>query len=500
VAGRLRLAVARLWHEGNSFNPVPVRLAQFQAREWTRGDVAMDLYKGTATELAAVIDFVQSRPEWDGRFLRCTSAPPGGPVAQADLDAICDEILQDLTAGPWDAVYLSLHGALLGTEDLSPDYTLLCRIRAVLGPDVPVAVSFDMHACLNPAIGDLVQVITGYRTYPHVDMYETARRALVLLEGCVHGASVPRASIHAVPMLPASHLMRTDDEGPMAELVALAAAEEQAPGLLDATIFGGFAYADSPHAHVSVSLCHEADADVSGASRRLGDAALARRDAFRADLPDAETGMQKALAALEGGMRWPIAILEPADNPLSGGIGDTTGLLSVLIEAAPDVPAVFCFFHDPALVAQAHELGEGAAITARLGGRIAPEFGPPVAFSGHVARLTDGRFTNAGPMERGMPVNLGRTAVLQQGQIKVVVAETCQGANDAAWCALHGIDLERTALFCVKAKNHFRAAFTSLCGAIIDVDTPGPAPADLRLLPYRHVPPDYIRFEPAKAS
>jgi microcystin degradation protein MlrC len=499
VAGRLRLAVARLWHEGNSFNPVPVRLAQFQAREWIRGDVAMDLYKGTATEMAAVVDFLRSRPEWDGQFLRCTSAPPGGPVAQADLDTICEEILQDLTNGPWDGVYLSLHGALLGTADLCPDHTLLRNVRAALGPDIPVAVSFDMHACLNPEIGDLVQVLTGYRTYPHVDMYETAQRALVLLESCVHGACTPRASLHAVPMLPTSHLMRTD-EGPMAELVALAGAEEQAPGLLDATVFGGFAYADSPHAHATVSLCHEAGTDVSGAARRLGDAALSRRDAFRADLPNPETGLEKALTMIEGGTRWPVAILEPADNPLSGGIGDTTGLLRALIEVAPDVPAVFCFFHDPDLVAHAHGLGEGAAITAQLGGRIAPKFGPPVAFSGRVVRLTEGRFTNAGPMERGMPVNLGRTAVLQQGQLKVVVAETCQSANDTAWCTLHGIDLERTALFCVKAKNHFRAAFSALCGAIIDVDTPGPAPADLRLLPYRHVPPDYIHFEPAGAS
>jgi microcystin degradation protein MlrC len=364
---------------------------------------------------------------------------------------------------------------------------------------VPVAVSFDMHACLNPAIGDLVQVLTGYRTYPHVDMYETAQRALVLLERCLRGECRPRVSLHTVPMLPASHFMRTD-AGPMAELVALAAAEEQAPGLLDATVFGGFAYADSPHAHATVSLCHERWADVSGAARRLSHAAFSRREAFRADLPDAEAGLAKALELLRRGTRWPIAILEPADNPLSGGLGDTTGLLVALIETTPDLPAVFCFFHDPTLVALAHGLGEGAAITAQLGGRIAPEFGPPVAFSGHVQRLTDGHFTNAGPMERGMPVNLGRTAVLQHGAIKVVIAETCQSANDAAWCALHDIDLDRTALFCVKAKNHFRAAFSGLCGAIIDVDTPGPAPADLRLLPYRHVPRDYIHFEPARAS
>ena len=489
---RTRLAIARLWHESNSFNPVPVRLAQFRAREWIKGTQEAEDYAATATEMGAVLAFLQARPDWDGHFLRCTSAPPGGHVAQADLDTIIDEIVADLEAQPWDAVYLSLHGAVLGADDISPDTTLLRRVRAAVGPDVPVAVSFDMHACLNPEIADDIDILTGYRTYPHIDMDRAAGRALALLERTVAGDIRPMVSLRPVPMLPLSHRMRTDD-GPMAELVALADAEARAPEMHEATLFGGFAYADSPHAHATVSLCHERGAGAAGpAIARLCEAMLERRAAFHAELPDAGSGLAQALQRLEGGARWPVAVVEPADNPLSGGLGDTTGLFRALVERGIDLPAVFCFFHDPELVDRLHALGTGAHVSVRLGGRVAPEFGPPVPFEGRITRLTDGRFANSGPMERGMPVDLGRTAVMQNGALKVVISESCQSANDPGWCDLHGIDLAQTALFCVKAKNHFRAAFGALCGAIIEVETPGPAPTDLTRLPFTRVPPEYL--------
>lgn len=488
---RHRLAVARLWYEANSFNPVPGTLAAFQAREWLRGEAAFAQYAGTATEMGAAVDFLRARPDWQGQFLRCTSAVPGGVVAQVDLDAIIEEIVAGVAAGSWDAVYLSLHGALIGSNDDSPDHTLLAAVRAAVGPDIPIAASFDMHACLDPRIAPLLDVMTGYRTYPHVDMYETAARALALLERRLAGEIDPRVSLRPVPMLPPSHEMRTD-AGPMADLVAQTRAREGRDGIHDATVFGGFAYADTEHARTTICLCHERRADVSGPLDQLAAAALARHADFLSDLPTPEAGIARAMALLDDGTRWPVAVVDPADNPLSGGVGDTTALLAALIESGTDLPAVFCFFHDPALVARAHDLGAGAPIEARLGGRLDPGFGAPVAFSGIVERLTDGRFVNRGPMERGMPVALGRSAVLRAGALRVVICETCQSANDPGWCDLHGIDLGATALFCVKAKNHFRAGFAPLCGAIVTVDAPGPAPANLGLLTYRKVPGHFL--------
>jgi microcystin degradation protein MlrC len=279
----------------------------------------------------------------------------------------------------------------------------------------------------------------------------------------------------------------------MRELVDLASLEERAEGLVDVTLFGGFAYADTPHTHATVAITHDTAFDPAPVAARLADAFVARRDAFGIGLPDARAALNDAIRALDAGAAWPIAIVDPADNPLSGGIGDTTEQFRVLTKLAPSYPTVFCFFYDPALVARAHGLGVGAEISCQLGGRITEYYGAPVPFEGVVQRLTDGRFRNRGPMERGREINLGRTAVLRSGEMQVVISETCQSANDPAWCDLHGIDLSKVALFCVKAKNHFRAGFEEHCAKIVDIDCPGPAPVDLTRLPYRHVPDQYLR-------
>ena len=128
----------------------------------------------------------------------------------------------------------------------------------------------------------------------------------------------------------------------------------------------------------------------------------------------------------------------------------------------------------------------------RLGGRLTADFGAPLEVVARVARLTGGRFVNRGPMERGLPVDLGPTAVLDVQGIEVIVTSACVAPNDPSYFALHGIDPARPGLLCVKAKNHFRAAFAETFAAILDVDTPGPAALDLARLPFRHLPPERL--------
>lgn len=491
-----RLAIARLWHEASAFSPIPTGLDRFHLREWQAGPKARDVFRGTATEMGAAVAFLEANPSWDGTFLRCTSAMPGGPVEQAALDAIIHEIVQGISDGPWDAVYISLHGAIAGTEDLGPDYTLLERVRAAVGPHVPVAVTFDMHACLDPRIAECADIIVGYKTYPHVDMAQTAAKALGLLDRMARGGERLKSLILPVPMLPLSHAMRTAGD-PMGALVRLAAETETARGLQDITVFGGFAYADTPWTSSSVTVCYRDEGEASGldahAAAREVAAELKRRHAdFLSTLPDAARGLQHARDLLDRGTPWPVAVLENADNPLSGGACDTPGLFQALVDMRPPWPALFASFYDPELVARAHAAGPGTTLHVTLGGRLSDAFGPPVAFEGEIVRLTDGRFSNTGPMEYGRPEAIGRTVLLRSGNISVVVGETPQSVNDPAWCALHGIDLGDIALFCAKAKNHFRASFEHLCGAIVDVETPGPAPTDLTRLPYRHVPPRFL--------
>ena len=496
-----RLAIARMSHEGNSFNPVLTGLQAFERREWVAGEAARAFYRGTRSELGAAVDFLEARPDWHGTFLRCAAAPPGGPVESALLGDIRDEILDRLAGQAWDGVYLSLHGAMIGADEASADLDLIAAVRTEIGT-APLAVSFDLHANLDPALARHADIVLGYKTYPHVDTYETGAKALGLLERRARGEIAPVSRIVPIDAVLPSFNMRTAEgpgAGPMAEVEAEARRLEAAPGLLDVTPFGGFAYADVAHAGASVSVCADGDGGLAErAAQTLSRFFRARRDAFPVALPGPEAALRGALAAGRGG---PVAVLEPADNPLSGGLGDTPGLFRALLAARPrldpSLPLAFAFFWDPDLVARARAAGVGADLRCRLGGRLTADFGAPVEAAARVARLTEGRFVNRGPMERGLPVDLGPTAVLNvasggSGGIEIIVTSACAAPNDPAYFALHGIDPARLGLLCVKAKNHFRAAFAETFAAILDVDTSGPAALDLARLPFRHVPPERL--------
>lgn len=477
------IAIARLWFEGNSFTPVSTPKSAFESREWVAGPQALARYAGTATELGAVGAFLGVRPAWRATVLRCAGAQPGGPMADDAMAAWREEVEAGLKAQRFDGVYLSLHGACVTESDPEADATIVARIRSIVGKSVPITASFDFHANMAPEMARWLDGASAYRTYPHVDMDRAALRALALLERAIGGA--PRAVGHIAkrPMVLHSFHMR-DADGPMAEVWAEAAAAERAP-ILDASIFGGFAWGDSPYAGPSAMAWGEDATAARDLAERLADAIAARRARFLVVLPDAATALRQALAAPPG----LVALLDPADNPLSGGIADTPGLLRTLVDAKLDIPAVFASLHDPASVAAAHEASVGATITRWLGGQVTEQFGKPVIAEVEVERLTDGVFVNDGPMERGAPVALGRSCVLRLGSLRIICTERKEAAVDPAFFRLHGIDLGATRLLANKAKNHFRAAFAERCSAILECDVPGPAALDLAALPFRHVPP-----------
>jgi microcystin degradation protein MlrC len=479
-----KLAVARLWYEGNSFSPIPTGLPVFEAREFFEGNAAKDFYRGTKTEIGAVVDFAERTRDWKVEFLLCAAAPPGGIMTQDAFATIRDTILDGLGRDQWDAVYLSLHGATVTESTPTPELELLQAVRHVIGR-TPLAVTFDLHANLGPAMIDLLDIAVGYKTYPHIDMAEVGARAVALAVETVEGRIRPVCALAKVPAILTSFNMRTTD-GPMKELAELAGEWRRRDGILDASVFGGFAYGDSPFAGASALVTADGERALAvDAAQELAHEIEARRDRFTATLPTAAEGIAKALASPGNG---PVAVVDPADNPLSGGIGDTPALFRAVLDAKPKVPTVFGFFFDPALVARAHREGEGATLDAKLGGRITDAFGAPIGVKARVLKLTDGKFRNLGPMEHNLPVDLGKTALLEVKGIQVIVTERCQTPNDPGYFVLHGIDLAKVGLLCVKAKNHFRAGFTPLTRAIIDVDCPGPAASNLRHYRFRHAP------------
>ena len=483
-----KLAVARLWYEGNSFSPSVTGLDIFQTRDWGIGESARALYRGTTTEIGAVLAFEAAHPDWEVTYLRCAAAPPGGPVADDAFEAIRDEIVAGLAHETWEAVYLSLHGAMITVSNPIPELDLLRAVRDVIG-GTPLAVSFDLHANLSEAMLDEIDIATGYKTYPHVDKDTIATQALTCLAAMVKGRVKPTGAIAKVPAIYTSFNMRTTD-GPMAEMARLAEDWRAQPGVLEAAVFGGFAYGDSPFAGPSAMVFTDNDPVLAQrAAETLAAEMGARKSRFDIKPPSPSDAIAQALAT--PGDK-PAAVTDPADNPLSGGIGDTPGLLRALLAAKPDVPSVFGFFWDPDLVARAKAAGIGVTIDAQFGGRVSDKFGAPIFARAQVLALTDGRFRNIGPYDHHLEVDVGATAMFDVEGIRVIVSSGCQTPNDPAYFALHGIDLAQVGLLCVKAKNHFRAGFTSLTRCIVECDAPGPAGVSLEHYDFRHAPRELL--------
>lgn len=486
----MKIGIARLWHEANSFSSTLVGREEFMAREWLYGSDALQRYRNTATELGGALDWAASREDVSFVVSRCASAPPGGPVDQAVMDEIIDEIVDDPCLADVDGLYLSLHGACSSTEDLSPETTLVCRLRQRF-PELPIAASFDMHCCPTEALVSALNVATVYRTYPHVDMDRTAWRALDLLAmNVTEGVPSQVIMVTTNRVLP-SFNMRTEGEGPMGAIEALALELERGSGkeALGVYPFASFAYADLPATDSGALVTTMSPSQGRRIGEILAEAMYARRTAFRPALPAVDEVLSQR--PWEGGRR--VAVLDPGDNPLSGGMADTPGLLEAALRHDLPEGTVLAFYHDPALVDRFHNEGPGARLSVELGGRHGRRFGPPMRCDVEVVALTDGRFVNTGPMERGIMVDLGPTAVVRIGPLCILITSICQSPNDSEYFRLHGIDPEAIPLLLAKAKNHFRAALGHYFDEIIQVDIPGPAMADISKLSFRHLPQE--RFE-----
>ncbi|WP_459616202.1 M81 family metallopeptidase [Bordetella sp. 2513F-2] len=489
---RRRMAVARLWFEGNAFSPMPTGMAQFEQYEWRQGQEALEAMRGTATELGAVAAFAEAHPEWEVVVLRCAAALPSGPIDPEVIERYAADIEAGLRAGMdqggWDAVYLSLHGAAIAAGRDTPELDIALMIRGLL-PDVPLGASFDLHGNMPAEWAQVLDYASVYRTHPHVDMAETAERVLAGLLQCAAGQLQTRRVVLNEGVILPSINMRTVG-GPMAELER-AAREATVQDVLEVGVFGGFPYSDTPATGASVFVVSDAAGDPDGvqalaAARKVMQRVHDLADEFRATLPGPDEVVAQALAHAQPGL---VAVTESSDNPLSGGGGDTPGLLRAMLQARPQVPCLFASFADPGIVQAARQAGVGGVLAVTLGGRHGAEFGQPVPARVVVERLTDGNFRNTGPMQRGVQRSCGGSVLLRfEGlpDARVIVTERVVAGDDPGFYALHGIDPAALRLLCVKAKNHFRAAFAPLCARIIDCDTPGPACLDLSLLPFRH--------------
>lgn len=494
-----RVAVGGFQHETNTFAPVKADFEKFsRADGWPALICGADLLPGidgVHLPITGAVEVLKDAGHDLAPLLWC-SATPSAHVTEDAFERVAAMFLEDLkAAGPLDGIYLDLHGAMV-TEHLEDgEGELLRRIRALVGPDLPITVSLDLHANVTPEMVEHADILEIYRTYPHVDMGETGARAAQALNALLNGASKPKKAFRQASFLIPLNWGCTYMD-PAKSLY-----ENVLPGLLngDASVLGlsfacGFALADIEHAGASVVAYGETQEATDQAADAMITAVNANEAGFGGPIYPAvevvELAKRQSVRASK-----PIVIADTQDNPGGGGPGDTTGMLRALVEGGA-TGAVLAMLIDPVSAEKAHSAGEGAQVTLSLGGREFPGDEPYVRDCIVVA-LGDGVFTGTGPMWGGARFQLGKMALVETGGVKVILASKAMQAGDTAMIRHLGLEPSDLPILVLKSSVHFRADFQPLAEDVLVGAAPGPVYADPAKLTFTRLRPG-VRLSPGR--
>ena len=489
-APQRRIALAGFVHESNSFAPSPADMAAFvQGGGYlplSRGDEIIRRAKGVNLPVAGMIDHAR-QVGWQLLPLIWAGAVPSAPVTPECYRAIMQELLAGLRdLGPVDGVLLDLHGAMVAEHAPDGEGELLARIREVVGPDVPVAAALDLHGNITAQMVQHADVMVGFRTYPHVDMAETGRRAAAELERLIAGRPSFKAFRQADYLIPIA--WQATSVQPAAGLYDQIAAAD-AEGAC-ASLFMGFPAADFADCRPSVIAYADSQAKADRIATDIAAALAGAEAAFAGRCYTPEDGVAEAMRASQG----PVILVDTQDNPGAGGNSDTMGMLRALI-AADARDAAIGLIVDPAAAAAAHVAGVGAEIELALGGRSGIAGDAPLQARFVVEALSDGRCHATGPYFGGAQLRLGPSAALRIGGVRIALTSEKAQLADRQMFRFLGIVPEEQAILVVKSSNHFRADFAPIAALILTCAAPGPMPVSPASLPFRHLTPG-IRLEP----
>ena len=472
-----RFAAAGFAHETNTFSPIPTTYESFARRNGPltgilETDELLDFLqqsRGEPINLATVgFNAVIAPLGHTVVPLIFAETEPSAQIPAEVYDRIVGMITTRLAAkGPFDGVFLDLHGAMVYTDFNDGEEEIVRRVRAVVG-DIPVVASFDLHGNITAGCVELASALVGCRTYPHIDMYETGERCAHLMLHLLAGEPLYTA-FRAVPFLWPVSAQSTFIE-PCKSLYAGIDLIEARPGVLSATIMAGFQSADVYHQGPTVFTYARSQAAADEAADRLLEQILAREGEFRSDLPDGPQAVSQAVKLAQS-LDKPVILADGCDNPGGGGTSDTVGILRALLDQGVQDAAI-AMIYDPETAAQAFSAGPGAWIDAAVGGKRMPGQ-EPVRGRCLVEGLHEGVFYGRGKTSQGIPYNLGKMAHLNLNGVHIVVSSVRTQARDRQQFEVVGIQPETMKILVVKSANHYRADFEPIAGTIITVSDDG---------------------------
>jgi microcystin degradation protein MlrC len=471
-----RIALLGFSIECNKFAPPAVE-ADFSARAYAAGaELLAEARAATprfTPELPGFVATMDRSGPWTPLPIRLAQAQPNGPVVHAFFQKLMREWRAGLEAAmPLDGVYVCSHGAGLTTEDDDPDGALLAMAREVVGPDVPIVATFDLHGNISERMVDNIDLFIGYRTNPHMDMRERGEEAALAMRELLGGLKPKHARIR-LPIVPPTVTMLTSG-GPYADMINYGQ-QKKTPDILNVTVMGGFAYGDTAKNGLTVIVTARRDEKAARTlAREIAELGWKNRERFRPRLTSLEEAVAMAVAAGKDPARPALCFADVADNPGGGGRGNTTYILEAFLKAGAE-GVLLGIFNDAALADEAHERGAGATFLARFNRAETQSFSTPFEHEIKVLRLSDGACIGRRGIYGGTRLDLGRSAALQVGGIAVVVISNRHQCADPVFFEMFGLDIAKARSVVVKSRGHFRGGFDEFFTGdrIVEVDCPG---------------------------
>jgi len=494
-----RIAVGGFMLESNGHSPLATR-EEFVANFIGAGaELASDWkseHPRAPVTLTGFVEAMDRSGPWQPLPLFCAMVGASGPVEQGFFEEVVREHEERLRAAlPVDGVFLSLHGGAIGEREDDPEGAILERVRAIVGPSVPILATLDLHANVSRRMVDHASVLVAYRTNPHVDMAERGAECAALLREMLAGTKSAAAFVK-LPFIPPSVAQNTKS-GPYADIIAYGQSKMDRR-VMNVSVVSGFSLGDSVKNGMSVIVTTRGDAALAEQlARDIARKTWDDRKRYVPRLTSLEDATRMALECGRDPAKPALLFADVADNPGGGGRGNTVHILEAFHRAGVK-GALLGIFFDPALAAEAQGLGRGARFHARFNRDETHPLSGKFEADAEVLALHDGALVGKRGISAGHTINLGPMALLAVGGIRVVVVSVRQQAKDTAMFECFGLDLGEARSLVVKSRGHFRAAFDLLFPdeRIVEVDVPGLTTPILTRVPYRNVPRPIFPLDP----
>ena len=487
----MRISIGGFKQETNTFANVPTTIESFRDFHlWYGADVVQNM-RSTNTEVAGFIDVCE---EAKFEMLPTLSgfAISGAPLTRECYAGLLDDLIERIShTRPFDGVLLSLHGAMVAEGEDDADGATLEAVRRIIGPNVPLIATMDLHGNVTRRCIENSDAIVGFRTSPHIDQRETGRRAATLLARWLAGDVRPTMDWCKIPMVTPASTHVHNLPGPFQRLMDAGRAIE-ASDALAATAFTVQPWLDIPEFGFATVVVTDNDPVYArrlarDMARQAWDERLAFMDI---DLVQPDLAIRRALARPDG----PVVLSDLADGTGAGSPGDATSVIESLLAANPPKTALVNVC-DPEVAAAAARIGVGGEIDAPVGGKRDHVYNRPVRFAGTVELARTASFEFGAGGYTGVSMDMGLSAVLRCGHVHLLVTSKPVMTIDPALYRAVGLEPLAAQIVVVKSHIHFRAGYKDIAREIILLDSPGMSSDHLTQLDFRRIPRPMFPFD-----